>query len=63
MLQILHHPAYYKDGAFLPAPAFPPTVPILQEGRAAFSPPRQARRQQAACPHPAFQAKNALNCI
>ena len=21
MLQILHHPAYYKDGAFLPAPA------------------------------------------
>ena len=38
MLQILHHPAYYKDGAFLPAPAFPPTVPILQEGRAAFPP-------------------------
>ena len=36
MLQILHHPAYYKDGAFLPAPAFPPTVPILLEGRAAF---------------------------
>ena len=25
--------------AFLPAPAFPPTVPILQEGRAAFPPP------------------------
>lgn len=24
--------------AFLPAPAFPPTVPILQEGRAAFPP-------------------------
>ena len=38
MLQILHHPAYYKDGAFLPAPAFPPTVPILLEGRAAFPP-------------------------
>ena len=24
---------------------------------------RQALRQQADCPHPAFRAKNALNCI
>lgn len=35
--------------------------PAGRPGR--LSPPRQARRQQAACPHPAFQAKNALNCI
>ena len=38
--------------AFLPAPAFPPTVPILLEGRAAFPPhaKRGGSRQPAHIP-------------